>query len=453
MDWRSIRQTSRINGENRNPDSRENGKTIIWNAVTKVFDYVPFLSGALNSKTADGIVSKGDDSVAANYIWKLDGSKNPAWRKEEYLASYSRVGDDLRLTMNSGAVINIPLGSLAWTDSQPITLPGNTKVLFDDAGALSGDSSFVYNKTSKLLSLLRLLTSEEIKIGTFNGLNAPSWGMVQFVATGIPGQYKPQFYSGVGWVDFASGENNYTIAVTKATADVGTTDNAYKLTFTRNGLADLTIQLGANAFNSTVIPSALPTTTAGRIQFSSGNIGDGNRGFTQSESFAWLESIKKLHVAGCLELGTTALAGTDLGDIRFDGNHFYGYGKNDSNTGNEWRILDPLASASGIYEPIILPSASTVAGRLVGLIEGVNYPMGWVLTAAGNDLIVTHGLNRHTKDVVVWSKNTLESINRKELGNAAYSGLYEPIAATFDSVVIESLATIETEIRIYITFQ
>jgi len=116
MDWRSIRQTSRINGENRNPDSRENGKTIIWNAITKVFDYVPFLSGVLNSKTADGIVSKGDDSVAANYIWKLDGSKNPAWRKEEYLLSYTTEIDDLILTMNSGRIITIPLGTLAWTD-------------------------------------------------------------------------------------------------------------------------------------------------------------------------------------------------------------------------------------------------------------------------------------------------------------------------------------------------
>lgn len=89
-----------------------------------------------------------------------------------------------------------------------------------------------------------------------------------------------------------------------------------------------------------------------------------------------------------------------------------------------------------------------MAGRLVGLTEGVNIRPDGMLTPDGMDLIVTHGQDKHTKDVQIWSKNTLESINRKELGNAAYSGLYEPIGTRFDSVVIESLATIETEIRI-----
>lgn len=455
MELSGIRQFSKIGGVNRNPESSEDGKIPVWNNTIKVFEYVSPSSVALNSKTVAGIVAKGDDAAAGGYFWALDSSKNPAWRKQDFLVSAAKSGNSIILTMNNSAAKTIPLGALAWENSAPlgVALPGNTKVLFDDGGTLSGDTTFIFEKSSKLLSLYRLLIAQELKIGTFNGANTPSWGMMQFVPTGVAGEYKPQFYSGSGWIDFASGENNYLVSITKATADVGTTSNSYKLTFTRNGLADLTIQLGANAFNSTVIPSALPTTTAGRIQFSSGNIGDGNRGFTQSESLAWLEAAKKLYLAGCLELGTTVLGDPVIGDIRFDGNHFYGYGRNDENTANEWRLLDPPASTFGDFTPIILPSASTVAGRLVGLTEGVNYPTGWILTPDGNDLIVTHGQDKHTKDVQVWSKNTLESINRKELGNAAYSGLYEPIGARFDSVVIESLATIEAEIRIYITFE
>lgn len=145
-----------------------------------------------------------------------------------------------------------------------------------------------------------------------------------------------------------------------------------------------------------------------------------------------LETYKGITLTENLDFPALFVTGTDLATILED------YATN---------------SSIGTFIPIKLPSADSVSGRLVGLIEGVNYPTGWELTADGNDLIVTHGLNRHTKDVIVWSKNTLESINRKELGNAAYSGLYEPIGVRFDSVVIESLATILTEITIYITFQ
>lgn len=101
---------------------------------------------------------------------------------------------------------------------------------------------------------------------------------------------------------------------------------------------------------------------------------------------------------------------------------------------------------------IILPSADTVTGRLVGLTEGVNFPTGWVLSPDGNDLVVTHGLDREVKDVVIWSKNTPEAIKRKEIGNAAYSGIYQAIGTAYNSFVIESLATVPSEITIYISF-
>ena len=117
MEFRSIRQTSRIGGVNRNPEATEHGKVPVWNNDLGYFDYAAYVSGDLNSKLADGIVVKGNDSTGADFIWKLDTDKNPAWRKEEYLKSISRVGNTAALLMNSGATRNIELGALAWEDS------------------------------------------------------------------------------------------------------------------------------------------------------------------------------------------------------------------------------------------------------------------------------------------------------------------------------------------------
>lgn len=99
---------------------------------------------------------------------------------------------------------------------------------------------------------------------------------------------------------------------------------------------------------------------------------------------------------------------------------------------------------------INLPSASTVAGRLVGAVAPTNFPTGWVLTADEGDLIITHELNREIASVSVFSKNLL--ISRQLFGNAAYSGIYQNYLAVYNNVVIESLATIETEITIKLVF-
>lgn len=193
----------------------------------------------------------------------------------------------------------------------------------------------------------RLEVGEEIKIGTFNGANTPSWGMLQFVPTDIyASAYKPQYHDGTEWVDFATGANNYLAAVTKATADAGTTDAAYQVTFVRNGLGDLTLQLGTNAFNSLPIPKALPEATYGFLQVSSGNTDDGNRGFTYSTSLSWSEANKRLSITGDVRLSATTLSGANLGNIKFDGLHYYGYGRNDANTANEWRRLDESGSSA-----------------------------------------------------------------------------------------------------------
>lgn len=124
MDFRAIRQTSHISGVNRNPGIAEHECAMVWdnNVVNPdgtfgKIKYISYTSLSPNSKTNNGYVAKGDDSVAANYIWKLDGTKNPAWRQEEYLASIARSVNAAIFTMNSGATKTLSLGALAWLDT------------------------------------------------------------------------------------------------------------------------------------------------------------------------------------------------------------------------------------------------------------------------------------------------------------------------------------------------
>lgn len=537
MEFRSIRQTSHISGVNRNPGADEHDKAFVWdNNISKV-KYVSIANLSANSKTANGYVVKGDDSTAADFIWKLDSLKNPAWRKEEYLSTVARQsgGNSLIFTMNSGSSKTVALGALAWLDTVPvsITLPGNTRVLFDDGGTIGGSSSFTFDKTNKILQLVdfagisvlnnadvsaksvlqyfgnknimiangamktvawganlvnnifigdgtgsnaltaqnnvrighfagadastnmqggvfignyagrletannafylgntnygtigefksesllygdfatnwlkinkHLAITEEVRVGTYTGAT-PLWGMINFVEIGITGVYKCQYYDGGAWVDFATGSNNYLATVTKATADVGTTDAAYRITFTRNGLTDIVLQLGANAFNSDVILSA-----------------DGSIPLTKLEDMPTSTLIYRKSLGdGPPEVQTLATLAADLG------------------------ISNP-----NVYS-INLPAASTVAGRIAGAVAPTNFPTGWTLTADGNNLIVTHGLNREIATVSVFSKNLL--ISRQLFGNAAYSGIYQNYLAVYNNVVIESLATVVTEITIKLVF-
>jgi hypothetical protein len=99
---------------------------------------------------------------------------------------------------------------------------------------------------------------------------------------------------------------------------------------------------------------------------------------------------------------------------------------------------------------ISLPSASTVAGRCSGAVEGTDYPTGWTLEAGSNpvDLKVTHGLERRVVNVTIFSVNGDEE--RQLFDNAAYSGI---ITLSNNILRIESLATIQKEIAIYIVFE
>lgn len=99
---------------------------------------------------------------------------------------------------------------------------------------------------------------------------------------------------------------------------------------------------------------------------------------------------------------------------------------------------------------ITLPSASTVAGRISAAVEGTDYPTGWVLSADGIDIHIEHSMDRRVAGITVCSDSL--DIERVLLGNAAYSGWFMPHPTNYDEVVIEALATIETDITIQLIF-
>lgn len=102
-----------------------------------------------------------------------------------------------------------------------------------------------------------------------------------------------------------------------------------------------------------------------------------------------------------------------------------------------------------IYK-ISLPSASTLSGRCSAAAEGDDYPTGWTVEAGANpvDLKITHGLGRRAANVTIFSVTGTEE--RQLFDNAAFSGI---LTESTNILRIESLATIEKEISIYIMFE
>lgn len=115
MELYQIRQFSRIDGVNRNPAITEHLGVPRWDNNLGYFEFIQL---STNTKVDEGLVKKGDDSVAGNYIWKLDANKNPDWRLEQYLVSVEKdAGSDSALfTLNDGSILTLPLGALAWSD-------------------------------------------------------------------------------------------------------------------------------------------------------------------------------------------------------------------------------------------------------------------------------------------------------------------------------------------------
>lgn len=120
------------------------------------------------------------------------------------------------------------------------------------------------------------------------------------------------------------------------------------------------------------------------------------------------------------------------------------------------RFLDTLANINNMIEKtvyeITLPSSTTVAGRIAGAVEGTDYPNGWVLTAGTSpvDLIIQHDLgSRRAVNVTVWA---VDGTYEQQLFNtAAYNGIRGRYEAN-QYLWIQSLATIQKPIKIYIIF-
>jgi hypothetical protein len=126
-------------------------------------------------------------------------------------------------------------------------------------------------------------------------------------------------------------------------------------------------------------------------------------------------------------------------------------GLNEAVNDDEPVTLSQIEGFTQSVYSIGLPNASSVNGRVTGATEGADYPTGWVLAAAGNniDLVVTHGTGRRVAEVNVLSVNgTIEQLLRPYAG--AYSGWQTNDANTLQ---INGLATIPLAIKIYIIFE
>jgi len=548
MEFRTIRQTSHIDGTNRNPGINEHNKSLVWDNNTAKFKYILTTTAEINTNLLDGLVSKGSTSTAADFIWKLDANKNPAWRKEEYLKTIQRPSgsNSAIFTMNSGSTKTLALGAMAWLDTAILptpALPGDTKILFDYQNTIGGTSSFTFDNNLKTLNLSaftgiqvknnpdtvykgvlqyfgnknlllghgitrslvwatnlsnniligdsaggglqtgsnnlilghfagsdtdsgiegsiyignyagrletvnnrfylsntnyntlseaklgsllygelnngllkvnnRLEVKQEVKLGTFDILNTPTWGMLQFIGTGNVNEYKPQYYNGLVWQDFASGSNYYLNTVTKTTDDVGTVDDVFKLTFDMNGQPDFTLQLGANAFNSSVIPQASYQGESGLFQLSSGDSTDSNAGFTSISGLKWNVSESELLIPGAINLITKAKYTTSSNSIIYDGSHYYG------RIGSNWLQLDNESFAKQYVFVLSLPLSNDVFGR----IAGATLPTGFVISVGESsyDLLITHSLNRKVANVTIMAVDGQEETLL--IGSAAYTGL------------------------------
>ncbi|MHB8871055.1 MAG: hypothetical protein ACYC5G_01185 [Candidatus Doudnabacteria bacterium] len=97
-----------------------------------------------------------------------------------------------------------------------------------------------------------------------------------------------------------------------------------------------------------------------------------------------------------------------------------------------------------------LPFASTVAGRIAAATEGTDYPTGWVLTVGTSpvDIVITHGTGRRVASVSVCAVTGTEE--QALFNTAAYNGWKTPDT---NSLLIQSLATIPKQIKIYMIFK
>ncbi len=126
-------------------------------------------------------------------------------------------------------------------------------------------------------------------------------------------------------------------------------------------------------------------------------------------------------------------------------------GLNEAVNDDEPVTLSQIKGLTQSVFSIALPNAASVNGRVSGAVDGTDYPTGWVLAAAGNniDLLVTHNLGRRISNVNVMTVNgTIEQLLRPFAG--AYSGWQ---TNSVNQLQINGLATVPLAIKIYINFE
>lgn len=145
MEISQIRQFSEISGEVRNPDTRENGLFLKWNDSSKKFDYTTIGEGDIDETYLEEFVTSiyaaptEDDYLKTVTYTPTGGASSSTW---------------VNFNMNKTATKTLKLGALAWLDEFEVPdLPGDTKILFDQADTIGGSNDFKYNYTTKKLLL------------------------------------------------------------------------------------------------------------------------------------------------------------------------------------------------------------------------------------------------------------------------------------------------------------
>lgn len=123
----------------------------------------------------------------------------------------------------------------------------------------------------------------------------------------------------------------------------------------------------------------------------------------------------------------------------------------DTNVWSASKIMSMLTGSDFQSYRINLNSGATVAQRLIGLVEGQDYPTGWELSADGSSLIITHNLNNLVSVISVYSVNGITNDAVKLEGNVAYSTLTNIYYNNgYNRIKLDTFATITTNLIIKI---
>ena len=104
---------------------------------------------------------------------------------------------------------------------------------------------------------------------------------------------------------------------------------------------------------------------------------------------------------------------------------------------------------NNIYH-IRLNSGATVTQRLIGLTGDIDYPASWTLVADNNALVIVHNLNTIVSIVKIFSKNGVTSDLIELQGNIAYSTFTNKYSYGYNSIKLDNLATVSTELYLRI---